>query len=35
MTIIFALAVFITFFLGLIAFIKFCDWILSRREITS
>lgn len=35
MTLILALALFIAFFLGLIAFIRFCDWVLSRREITS
>jgi len=35
MNLILALALFILFFLSLIAFIKFCDWVLSRREITS
>lgn len=32
MQIVLVLALFIVFFLGLIAFIKFCGWVLSRRE---
>lgn len=35
MTIMLALLLFIVSFIGFMAFIRFCDWVLSRREITS
>jgi hypothetical protein len=35
MTMIGALALFIVFFLGFLGFIRFCVWILSRREMMS
>ena len=35
MTILLAIALFTAFFLGFLAFIGFCGWVLSRREITS
>jgi|GEM_PF-2847979 len=35
MALIAAIVLFIVLFLGLIIFIQFCDWVLSRREINS
>jgi hypothetical protein len=35
MTPILALALFVAFFLSFLGFVRFCDWVLSRREVTS
>jgi hypothetical protein len=35
MTMLLALGLFIAFFIGLLGFIRFCEWVLSRREVTS
>lgn len=35
MTLVLALLLFSGFFLGFIGFIRFCEWVLGRREVTS
>lgn len=35
MTTVLALALYVCFFAGFLAFVRFCDWVLSRGEVAS